>query len=308
MSKPRHIVIAGSNKCGTTSVYRYLSDHPAVCGSAQKETDFFHKSADYESKETYSNYLKLFPSLSVSHDFCVEATPTYLDSGRQLAARINQLLDKPYVLLLLRDPTERIVSYYRSKHGLATSQISQLTFNEFVDKAMNIALKRENAQSLSDESIGNQIDKAHYEQFLDDYLQIFPADQMRIMFFEDVRDTPLATMQALSDSIGLNSSFYRDYTFHVENRSRYHRNTGLRTLATKVNAAAEPVLNKIPFIRRKMRSVYDAVNTIPGKGQSFDAGKLQNLRDHFHPYNESLRSLLDRNFDVEKFPDWLSTE
>jgi hypothetical protein len=177
-----------------------------------------------------------------------------------------------------------------------------------VDKAMNIALERENAQSVSDERIGNQIDKAHYEKYLEDYLQIIPAEQMRILFFEDVRDAPLATMQALCDSIGLNSNFYLDYTFHVENRSRYHRIAGLRTLATRVNAAAEPVLNKIPFVRRKMRSVYDAVNTIPGKGQSFDTRKLQDLQDHFRPYNDSLRSLLEQKFAIERFPDWLSAE
>ena len=308
MTSPRPIVIAGSNKCGTTSVFRYLSDHPAVCGSAQKETDFFHKAADYDSKETLRNYMKLFPSLSANHDFCVEATPTYLDSGRKIAGRMNQLLDKPYVLLLLRDPTERIVSYYRSKHGLATSQISGLTFNEFVDRAMSIALKRADTLSVNDERIGNQIEKAHYERFLEDYLQTIPASQMRIMFFEDIRDTPRESMQTLCDSIGLNSSFYLDYSFHVENRSRYHRNAGLRTLATKINATAEPVLNRIPFVRRKMRSFYDAVNTIPGKGQSFDAEKLQDLRDHFQPHNDSLRSMLERNFDIDRLPEWLSAK
>ena len=57
-----------------------------------------------------------------------------------------------------------------------------------------------------------------------------------------------------------------------------------------------------------MRSFYDAVNTIPGKGQSFDAEKLQDLRDHFQPHNDSLRSMMERNFDIDRLPEWLSAK
>ena len=308
MTRSHHIVIAGSNKCGTTSVYRYLSDHPAVCGSAQKETDFFHYSANYDCSDTYEAYLKLFPDLSNDHQFCVEATPTYLDAGQVVAERINRLLEEPYILLLLRDPTDRMVSYYRSKQGLETSLISQLSFNAFVDKALGVASSKDKSLSESDKRIGNQINKAHYVQFLEEYLRTIPADQLRIMFFEDVRDEPLKTMQTFSNSIGLSSNFYRNYTFHVENRSRFHRVARLRTLATKINAASEPVLNRVPFFRRRLRSLYNAVNTIPGKGQSFDAEKLQDLKKHFRPHNDSLRTLLEREFDIESFPDWLTVK
>jgi hypothetical protein len=34
-------IIAGTNKAGTTSLFRYLSDHPEVCASNIKEISFF---------------------------------------------------------------------------------------------------------------------------------------------------------------------------------------------------------------------------------------------------------------------------
>ena len=33
-------IVAGAPKCGTTSVFRYLADHPEVCASNVKETRF----------------------------------------------------------------------------------------------------------------------------------------------------------------------------------------------------------------------------------------------------------------------------
>ena len=308
MTNTQHLIIAGSNKCGTTSLFRYLSDHPDVSGSMHKEAGFFHHDFDYENSETLTKYMKLFPDLKDHHRFCVEATPTYLDSGNVTINRIDQLIDKPHVLLLLRDPTDRLVSYYRSKQGLESSLIYGLSFDEFVDKAMAIASKMESASTEQERRIGLQIEKACYAQFVSEFLKKVPAERLHVMFFENLRDNPLSTLQSLCSSIDLDSHFYDDYVFRVENRSRFHRNAKLRTLASKINAASEPVLNRLPIMRRWLRSVYDKVNTVPGKGQSFDDQTIRKLREHFQPHNEALGTLLKQEFQIEAFPDWLSAE
>lgn len=307
MSHIQHLIIAGSNKCGTTSLYRYLSDHPAVCGSTNKETDFFHHNIDYNSSVVFDRYMQLFPGLSDQHRFCVEATPTYFDSGRLIANRINELVADAHILLLLRDPTDRLVSYYRSKQGLATSIIAGLSFAEFVDKAMYYAANPHQATSQRAKTIGRQISKAYYSPFLAEYLEIIRSDHLHLMFFESIRDATLETMQSLCTAIGLDTNFYSAYTFNVENRSRFHRSSSLRTLATKINSAAEPLLNHAPSIRRGARLLYNAVNTVKGKGHSFEPEQLEILRDHFRPHNDSLRVLLERELQIKEFPEWLST-
>jgi len=35
------LIIGGTSKAGTTSLYTYLADHPQICPSALKETRFF---------------------------------------------------------------------------------------------------------------------------------------------------------------------------------------------------------------------------------------------------------------------------
>ena len=52
MAGRQQLIIAGSNKCGTPSVFRYLSEHPAVCPASRKETGFFFGDQDYASPDT----------------------------------------------------------------------------------------------------------------------------------------------------------------------------------------------------------------------------------------------------------------
>ena len=35
-----HFLIIGAQKCGTTSLYNYLIQHPQVCAASQKELHF----------------------------------------------------------------------------------------------------------------------------------------------------------------------------------------------------------------------------------------------------------------------------
>ncbi len=40
-NKLANLIIAGVNKAGTTSLFYYLSAHPEICGSKDKETCYF---------------------------------------------------------------------------------------------------------------------------------------------------------------------------------------------------------------------------------------------------------------------------
>ena len=53
----QHAIIAGVNKCGTTSVFRYLADHPDVCASSIKETRFFNAVEETKNVKLYEDYL-----------------------------------------------------------------------------------------------------------------------------------------------------------------------------------------------------------------------------------------------------------
>ena len=56
-----NVIIGGTQKAGTTSLFRYLADHPSVCPSSIKEVDFFLKYNDEIDMGAVKEYESFFP-------------------------------------------------------------------------------------------------------------------------------------------------------------------------------------------------------------------------------------------------------
>ena len=131
--------IIGERKCGTTSFYRYLIEHPDILPCRQKEPQFFSQSGWRRVLKFYK-YLALFPPKS-------GLAPVYLDwpiltedgeiketvlkfereknhhyitgeaSANMLATVKPVILKKRFpeakIFVLLRDPVDRAFSHYR---------------------------------------------------------------------------------------------------------------------------------------------------------------------------------------------------
>lgn len=110
-------LIVGAAKCGTSSLYNYLSHHPQVLLPHKKELDFFWKHFA-QGKEWY---LAHFPTIADRSDFITgEATTNYLRFP-QVAQRIKKLFPQVKIIILLRNPIDRAVSwhYHKVNTGLA---------------------------------------------------------------------------------------------------------------------------------------------------------------------------------------------
>ena len=63
-----YLIIGGSTKCATTSLFNYLGDHPEICPAIYKETRFFlnpeypveRRFAHTNSLSEYNNLFKIF--------------------------------------------------------------------------------------------------------------------------------------------------------------------------------------------------------------------------------------------------------
>jgi hypothetical protein len=118
LTLPNFIVI-GAAKAGTTALYWYLAEHPAVFMSPVKETNYFAYGLDDEGRllwgdpevhrfpvKSLSEYQELFAeagdALAVG-----EASTMYLECP-QSAARIRELLPATRIICGHRDPVERV--------------------------------------------------------------------------------------------------------------------------------------------------------------------------------------------------------
>lgn len=99
-------VIAGVQKCGTTSLFQALDLHPRVVRPANKEIHFF----DQHWRRGQDWYARQFPDLAVGQ-MTGEATPVY-SYGATARKRLIRTLPHARIVLVLRDPVSRAYSHY----------------------------------------------------------------------------------------------------------------------------------------------------------------------------------------------------
>lgn len=109
-------LILGGQRCGTSSLYKYLGAHPQIVPSLRKETRYF--STEYERGIEW--YLAHFPTAAAMNTLArvrgssrtFEATPDYLFDPRT-PSRVATALPGRRFIVVLRDPVERAYSHWR---------------------------------------------------------------------------------------------------------------------------------------------------------------------------------------------------
>jgi hypothetical protein len=127
-------VIIGAMKGGTSSLHGYLREHPQVCMSKKKETDFFFRPADHDLAWYRSQFRE--PA-----DQYGESSPNY--TKRHLvdgvAQRMHDLLPDARLIFLARDPIERAVSHFL--HNVDKGRVGHDEFESYFDDLDNQALQ-----------------------------------------------------------------------------------------------------------------------------------------------------------------------
>ncbi len=123
MTVPNFLII-GAHKAGTSSLHRYLQQHPEVFMPTLKEPRFFSFDPDESDVEpspyawgprvhpikTWNEYLDLFTPVTTEKAIG-EASPCYLNHPR-CPTRIKQALPDVRLIVSLRDPVDRAYSGY----------------------------------------------------------------------------------------------------------------------------------------------------------------------------------------------------
>jgi len=188
-------MVIGAQRCGTTSLYNYLIQHPKIIPASSKEIHFFDKFYDLGLSWYQEQFKKNHPNFSSDklNEFLTgEATPAYL-SHPDVPKRVTKILPNIKFVVLLRNPINRAYSHYKLTFRVG---IEKLSFSESIkkqSKIINLDIKK----IFSDGKFYESNLKAHlylikgiYVYHLENWFKFFKKSQFLIIKSEDFFKNP----------------------------------------------------------------------------------------------------------------------
>ena len=214
----KHLIISGSTKCATTSLYKYLCDHTDVSAAFTKETRYFLNESYPLKKPAFYRYEEgEYHSLFLSRDkkFYCEATPDYLYS-KGTPRKIKKYLGSDVlVIFIFRDPVERFVSWY--KYAKQIGEISEsVRFEDFYKMQY---LHGEGKKTAKKQSL-MALEQGHYGRYLKDWRDEFDEENILILSMDELKDSPVGVLEKVCNKSGLSFDFFQNYHFSKENVGR----------------------------------------------------------------------------------------
>lgn len=285
-----NVIIAGAPKCGTTSVFEWLSDHPEVCVSSRKETGYFIDRGDplFDEGANYhvqgiEGYGRFFAHCAPGRaGVILEATPDYINQTTAIEV-IPTLTPRPLVVFILRRPSERIYSSFQFSRNNLSILPKEMTFSEFIGLGADSGKDPASAAVLR-----VALDQTRYAEHISRWIASAGAASVSVFLFESLRDGQSGFMKAFSERIGIDAGFWDGYGFKRINESYRVKSQFMHRMVRKVSTSV-PGLTRQGFLKK----AYGLVNKeSPSQASAEDKEAMRRLDESFRTHNAALAGLL----------------
>ena len=174
-------IIIGAMKAGTTTLYEYLSAHPQVGMSREKETDYFVAGRGWDRGLGWYH-----AQFSPGRQIYGEASPNYTkcQAFPGVAKRVFGLIPDCKLIFITRDPISRAASQYR--HAVLSGEPVPTP-----DRLMG------------SQHLRHLIDTSSYAAQMDAWRAHFPRQQMLLLQFEGLIQDPGAVLSQIAAFLGI---------------------------------------------------------------------------------------------------------
>jgi hypothetical protein len=281
-------VIGGTEKAGTTSVFDNLTAHPEICASSRKETDFFREGFTGDLAADAHRYASFFARCNPLMRIRMEASPGYLGEAATVAPRMRALIPNAKVLFILRDPIDRLYSSYHFHRGKLNLP-QEMTFADYVDRCIEFDRRAKGARQIGlDEWYLRVLRFGCYSECIGIFRSELPPENVKVMFFDALRENERSFMVELSAFLGIDPNFWSNFQFRKSNVTFSGRNLTLHRLAMRLNAIAEPFMRRYPSLKQWLVYGYKAVNQ---KREGYDPMPLSLKARLIEFYGPDVRAL-----------------
>lgn len=223
-------LLIGAQKAGTRMLLNYLTTHPRL-SSPSAELHFLNRDTPTHLGEFWRAYLEEFPAFTTHEQLgkvlTVEKTPEYLLMSAQQIKRLYRLLPSVKLVVSLRDPVDRLYSWFHFKCNPAPKKPRLIRLmlggpdkGRVVachDDAAITALPHPNVASPctpeafaklvltangtvvapADAGVGHAIKRGLYADQLRAWFSVFPKSQFFVLFASTLFENPAVELRRL---------------------------------------------------------------------------------------------------------------
>jgi hypothetical protein len=295
-----NLLIAGAPKAGTSSLFRYLEQHPDICAARAKEIRYFKpllKNPDGVLADL--DEYRAFFSHCRGERYAMEATPSYCYGGRHMVEVIAATLQQPRVIIILREPVSRLWSAYtfqRTKGNI----VGVGSFEEYVEVSMR--------KRAGDSSIGRYfggVSIGYYSDYLGDWFLVL-EDDVRIVFADDLFGDARAVVTEVCRWLEIDPVVASRFDYSVRNKTAHARSPAAGRAARALKKKGDAALARAPRLKMALRSAYLKVNTAE-LSEKLSPETRARLESFYRPSNLAVAEMLrERGYD--RLPPWLQRQ
>ena len=299
MKKP-NFIIAGFPKCGTTSLFHYLKQHPEIFMPKQKELHFFTQPQIFKLNKgpkdkvvkqphikSEKEYLELFKS--VKDEVAVgDASPSYINYPENFGM-IKQYLNDPKVIVIVRDPIDRAYSNY-------------LHLKRELRETMDFFSALKNEDNRREESYSDfwyyRFNSTYYKKIL---MAKKTFSNVLVLTSEEFKKNPEITLKKVYSFLGVKSIVNKQALETKFNVGGYYK----KNLITSLIFQPSRFKNALKKIIKPTRGIKMLVSRFSRlfqiKQPSIDQDSLNYLKKHF---SKEINNLKKMNIDVSKWREY----
>lgn len=204
-------IIIGGQRCGTSSLYKCLGQHPQLFPSFAKEVHYFdggiYPNVDNYSKgqEWYRSYFPFRRNVGANSKV-FEASPSYIFNPL-VPGRIFELVPDVKLITILRNPTERAISQYF--HAKRMKRFSSLSFGEALqneEERLKPLIESKDYKNLAFIHTSFK-SRGLYKEQLERYLKYFPWQNILVLSSEEFFSKPEITLEKVFEFVGVDKRF-----------------------------------------------------------------------------------------------------
>ena len=208
----------GASKCGTTWLGHMLAGHPQLCMAEPKEVHYFNDRLAFRSflKPHFQNGIEWYQNF-FSHcgtKLKGEITPRY-STDPIAARRIKEHNPDIKIIYCLRNPVDRIWSHFQFASHYVGKE----------DRDIMTAIKEEPEYVLMSKYFTN----------LGIYRELFPDEQIFILWFDDIHKRPGELLKEVYSFLGVDADYQPQKMNKKSNAARVSRFVHLQKWIRKTN-------------------------------------------------------------------------